>query len=102
LSPDFYSSGWAVDDDFGMYEGCAHDTYRWSDYYHRTRGVGRTPKRDRPGVWSPSRFGGPHAGGCNMALCDGSVRVISYAIDPEIHARLANRDDGKPVNLDEL
>lgn len=43
------------------------------------------------------RFGSAHSGGLNMALCDGSVRFVSYSIDGATHRALGNRRDGKAV-----
>ena len=33
-----------------------------------------------------------------MALCDGSVRMISYSIDMMTHIHLANRHDGYAID----
>ncbi len=33
-----------------------------------------------------------------MAFCDGSVQMMSYAIDQETNRRLGNRHDGSAIN----
>ena len=43
-------------------------------------------------------FGSAHLAGFNMALCDGSVRTISYSIDLMTHIHLANRKDGNRID----
>lgn len=45
-----------------------------------------------------SLSGGPHPGVCVFVFCDGSVRDISYSIEPEVHRRLGNRQDGEIVD----
>lgn len=102
LMPEDYTNGKNSADDFGMYEGCAHDTYRWCDIINASTNVGRTPKQDRPGVNDYSSFGGPHSNGCIFVLCDGSVRSIGYSIDALIHARLGNRQDGLVIDHSKL
>jgi prepilin-type N-terminal cleavage/methylation domain-containing protein/prepilin-type processing-associated H-X9-DG protein len=44
------------------------------------------------------RFGSAHAGGFNMAFCDGSVHSISYEIDSTVHLLLSDRQDGASVD----
>ena len=59
------------------------------------------PRQDVAGVDNPNylAFGSAHAGGLNMAMCDGSVQTISYDIDPLTHRYLANRLDGQSVSV---
>jgi prepilin-type N-terminal cleavage/methylation domain-containing protein/prepilin-type processing-associated H-X9-DG protein len=44
------------------------------------------------------RFGSAHAGGFNMAFCDGSIHSIAYEIDPGVHAMLSDRQDGHTLD----
>ena len=60
------------------------------------------PLQDTPGLNDYSGFGNAHSGGLNMSLCDGSVRWVSYTIDPDIYRRLGNREDGLPVDAKAL
>jgi prepilin-type N-terminal cleavage/methylation domain-containing protein/prepilin-type processing-associated H-X9-DG protein len=95
LRPDDYATGNDPADDFGMYEGCAFDTYRWSP-------AGYTPRKDTPGLQITGAFGSAHSGGCIFVFCDGSVKSVSYSIDSTTHSRLANRSDGQVVDLSKL
>ncbi|MGI9456118.1 MAG: DUF1559 domain-containing protein [Aeoliella sp.] len=60
------------------------------------------PIQDTPGVdvFPNYRFGSAHASGYNAVMCDGSVQLIAYDIDFQVHADLANRMDGNVVTLD--
>lgn len=46
-------------------------------------------------------FGSAHSNGAGMVFCDGSVRWISFAVDPQVHRFQGNRRDGKVISLQE-
>jgi prepilin-type processing-associated H-X9-DG protein len=64
----------------------------------------RLPLQDTPiplGVFEIAKeasFGSAHAGAFNVAFCDGSVRSLSYDINPEVYRRLGNRKDGQTIS----
>jgi prepilin-type processing-associated H-X9-DG protein len=51
---------------------------------------------------STKRFGSSHTGGFNAVFADGSVRPISYTIDPVIFSYLGNKSDGQVIPGDSL
>jgi len=51
-------------------------------------------------VW-PRNFGGPHSGGVNMLMGDGSVRMLKFTINPTTMRQLAVIDDGGVVSSDQ-
>jgi prepilin-type processing-associated H-X9-DG protein len=81
LNPHDYTTGADIADHQNMYVGMANDL---------SRSTAAPPLKDRPGHADAFLFGGPHAAGVNMLYCDGSFRLVSYAVDPEVH-RLAGR-----------
>jgi prepilin-type N-terminal cleavage/methylation domain-containing protein/prepilin-type processing-associated H-X9-DG protein len=93
VSPDHYTDGVDSGDNESMYSGEVDDITRWTS-------VGRPMLQDRAGGNYFQSFGSAHAGGCNFTLCDGSVRSISYSIDPETYRLLGNRKDEKPFPTD--
>jgi prepilin-type N-terminal cleavage/methylation domain-containing protein len=52
------------------------------------------PQQDRSDFSSALIFGSAHASGCLMAKCDGSVDLVSYDVDINVHRAGANRADG--------
>ena len=52
------------------------------------------PTHDTAGQSHPTAFGSAHVTVWNAAFGDGSVRTLSYTIDPALHQRLCARADG--------
>jgi prepilin-type processing-associated H-X9-DG protein len=76
-------------DNENAYIGSDRDTLRTAN----------TPLRDRNGFDASYSFGSVHNSGFNMALCDGSVRQVSYSVDLTLHRRMVTRADGQVINL---
>jgi prepilin-type processing-associated H-X9-DG protein len=91
LNPDRYEDGLDIGDNENMWQGDDIDSIRAA-----TRAL--TPRQDQPGQTSTYGFGSIHPGGLNFVFCDGSVQLVSYDIDGEIHQRLGTRDDGLSVH----
>jgi prepilin-type N-terminal cleavage/methylation domain-containing protein len=80
-------------DDQGWDIGYDIDTHRW---------VVATPMQDRPGYDTAWIFGSSHQDGWNMAFCDGTVRMLRFTIDANIHRRLGVRNDKEPIDGSKL
>lgn len=86
------SSQW--DENNGYVDGFDWDAIRWGY---------QPPAPDRhDDTYYDTRFGSSHTAGINAVLGDGSVRLIRFTISPETFKRLCARDDGLPVDMDEL
>jgi prepilin-type processing-associated H-X9-DG protein len=91
VSPDKYRDGTDIGDDGPALSSDDLDLCRWASPYY-------PPYQDRTDVNTYYSFGSAHAGGFNMAMCDGSVHSISYEINTTTHSYLANRKDQTPIN----
>jgi prepilin-type N-terminal cleavage/methylation domain-containing protein/prepilin-type processing-associated H-X9-DG protein len=89
LNPDHYLTGLKIYDNESLYTGFNNDNYRSAFF---------PPTRDRQGLSDPLLFGSIHANACNFTFCDGSVRSISYSIDPILFSNLGNRADGQTID----
>jgi len=98
MDPTYYETGGSHGDQWAAYIGNDPDITRYcagNSAYHYVA-------RDTPGYFPESVFGSVHAGGFNAALCDGSVRQISYGINTLVLDNLGNRKDGKAIDVTEL
>jgi len=95
IDPDhYYESYGDAGSDQSWNHGCDWDVIRVT----RRFSVIFPPMQDQPGVTIAVNFGSAHSNGCHMAFCDGSVRMISYTIDPETHFCLGARNDGMAID----
>lgn len=60
-----------------------------------------TPRQDSKRYLNYWIWGSAHEKGAHFIFCDGSVHVVSYQIDADVHRRLANRKDGERVGTDD-
>ena len=93
LDRNAYSTGTDGADNETVYSGFDNDNSR-STNYNPSTGVMRSPQQDTAGYSNTFIFGSAHVASCNFVLCDGSVRAISYFIDPQTFDYLGNRNDG--------
>ncbi|MBN2293645.1 MAG: DUF1559 domain-containing protein [Pirellulales bacterium] len=91
VNPDRYFTGESYGDNQNPYMGDDRDSVRWTHL---------PPLRDTPGVNASYQFGSAHAGVLNMALCDGSVRSVSYDIEADVFYNLGHSSDGEVVEID--
>lgn len=82
------TKGYTTADDSGydqtMFSGVDLDIARWTI---------EPPISDREAI-IVRRFGSAHSAGCFMARCDGSVSLVSYSIDQQVHRAAGNRSNG--------
>jgi prepilin-type N-terminal cleavage/methylation domain-containing protein len=102
ISPDWYFTGQDFGDDQCWTQGWDYDGNRYT-YYQVTATVNPgnpppNPVPDTPGYMYCNVFGSAHLNGFGMAMCDGSVHLINYAIDLETYRRLGDRADGSTVD----
>jgi hypothetical protein len=89
LDPRFYTTGASFGDDHSVLVGDDVDLHRWTV---------EIAEHDRAGLNFTNKFGSAHSGVWYAALCDGSVRGISYTLDAAIHKNLGSRGDGQALD----
>ena len=88
LNPASYVNGLDAGDNESAFTGYDNDVFRTT---------AQAPLHDTRGLADTFRFGSIHTAGMQMALCDGSVRTISYNIDLTTYQRLGHRSDRNPI-----
>jgi prepilin-type N-terminal cleavage/methylation domain-containing protein len=114
LQPQHYDPGFNSDrnlrnygDDQSLYQGYDYDTIRWGGNSTMISAASVTtylPVHDQNhpedvNRWGVTNFGSAHQSGCYFVMCDGSVQTVSYSINPLVHWKLANRNDGNQVTF---
>jgi prepilin-type N-terminal cleavage/methylation domain-containing protein/prepilin-type processing-associated H-X9-DG protein len=108
MSTDNYTDGLDLGDNEPAFSGNNSDTLRTTCNNRGPRGPlllrpdqpgsdgdGITGgNKNDPGYGGELIFGAAHSAGFNIAFCDGSVTLVTFDIDPEIHRARGHRADG--------
>jgi prepilin-type N-terminal cleavage/methylation domain-containing protein/prepilin-type processing-associated H-X9-DG protein len=70
----------------------------WDEDVIRSTEVAPAPDFNGTGWDKERRFGSSHVGRMNAVFGDGSVRTITYSINPAVFSRLGNKSDGQAVS----
>ncbi len=103
LNPNYYYTGNSCVDNNSAFQGNDWDLNRWvppldANGNLRTDASNYQPRQDTPNDQDCTyRFGSAHPSGFNVVMCDGSTRMLSYAIDLRIFSFLGNRRDGQSI-----
>jgi prepilin-type N-terminal cleavage/methylation domain-containing protein len=98
IRPLNYDTGRDGGDNESLYCGNNNDVSRIAYFDEDNPAATKMLLRDHPGYSDSSIFGSAHVGTSNVVLCDGSVRSISYTVDPRLFVRVINRDDQQVVD----
>jgi prepilin-type processing-associated H-X9-DG protein len=96
LDPALYEVG-AWHDDHGWSGGWDNDAIRSTACLLGPDGPSGSTGSELSGSTFGFRFGSAHSAGINAGFADGSVRLISYDIEPLMFNRLGHRSDGDLV-----
>lgn len=108
LCSDYYNTGTDASDDQGWVMGYDTDIIRRTSIFLFSSSNSASsstddvsdclPRQDTPGWPRYNAFGSAHSEALNMAMCDGSVRSVSYTIDTYTQRQLGARNDGCPLD----
>jgi prepilin-type N-terminal cleavage/methylation domain-containing protein/prepilin-type processing-associated H-X9-DG protein len=99
--PDHYDDGSDGADNNPAFEAYDWDNTRWA-CWDGNANTYLSPREDTAGLQDTNSFGSTHPNSLNMALCDGSVRSITYTIDTTAFVHLCDRKDGVPIDASKL
>ena len=96
VDPDNYATGDDGGDNEAALMGMGRDIVRWANH---ADGSPLPPVKDARGLGQKgsNSFGSVHPATFSAALCDGSVRGLSFSIDPNVFQALVDRNDGNPL-----